>query len=81
MTEFIPKIITIEFDELTAALEYFRREAGLTLEQVAKEIDSSPASISHYENGRRAASLQVIKRLARLYGFEAHLSFVRSDDD
>lgn len=71
MSEFVPKIVTIQFDELTAALEYFRLEKGLTLEEVAKELKfKSPATISHYENGRRKPSLQVIKRLAALDGPE-----------
>lgn len=78
MSKFVPEIITIQFDELTAALEYYRLEAGLTQEEVAERLEfNSPATISHYENGRREPSLQNIKRLAQLYGFEAHISFVR----
>lgn len=73
----MPKIINIQFDELPAALLHFRQAAGLTLEDAARRAGVSFSTISHYETGIRKPSLRAIKRLARVYGFEAHLAFVR----
>jgi transcriptional regulator with XRE-family HTH domain len=53
--------------ELSSRLRELRREAGLTIEQVAQELMCSPAKISRMETGLRSVQLRDIRDLAKLY--------------
>ena len=56
--------------ELSARLRALRREAGLTIEQVAEALMCSPAKVSRMETGLRAVQPRDLRDLAGLY----HLS-------
>lgn len=51
-------------------LKQLREAKGLTQEQVAKSTDNTITFISLLENGKRNASDETKKKLARLYGCE-----------
>jgi transcriptional regulator with XRE-family HTH domain len=53
--------------ELGALLRDLRREAGLTVEQVAESLLVSPSKISRLETGQRGASLRDVRDLCDLY--------------
>lgn len=48
-------------------LKQLREDKGLTQEQVAKSTDTTVTFISLLENGKRNASDETKKKLARLY--------------
>lgn len=48
-------------------LRYARKQAGLTLEQVAERTDVSVPSLSAYENGHREPSFAQLAKLAKVY--------------
>jgi phage repressor protein C with HTH and peptisase S24 domain len=45
-----------------------RTSKGLTLDDVAARLGSTPATISRLENGRQTVSMKWLRRLAELYG-------------
>lgn len=49
-------------------LKQFRKEAGLTLEEVAGAVDISPSYLSRVEQGKVNVSYEILDRLARYYG-------------
>ncbi len=51
-------------------LKQLREDKGLTQEQVAKSTDNTVTFISLLENGKRNASDETKKKLAKLYGCE-----------
>jgi transcriptional regulator with XRE-family HTH domain len=53
--------------ELGSLLRSFRKDSGLTTEQVAQQLGISRSKISRLENGRRGASQVDISRLCDLY--------------
>jgi transcriptional regulator with XRE-family HTH domain len=53
-----------ESDELGARLRELRKDAGLTLAQLADRVGMSTSNVSKYENGRIVPSVAVVARLA-----------------
>lgn len=51
-------------------MKQLREDNGLTQEQVAKETDTTVTFISLLENGKRNASDEMKKKLAKLYKCE-----------
>ena len=51
-------------------LRWLRRNAGMTLEQVAQIVDTSVSHLSDLERGRTLPSLPMLERIAAAY----HLS-------
>lgn len=51
-------------------MKQLREEKGLTQEQVAKLIDTTVTFISLLENGKRNASDETKKKLAKIYNCE-----------
>ena len=45
-----------------------RKELGLTLEQLAREVDRAPSRLSAIENGKREPQLPVLRAIARALG-------------
>jgi transcriptional regulator with XRE-family HTH domain len=58
---------TVQRWELAARLRELRREAGLTIEQVAQELMCSPAKVSRMETGLRSVQLRDVRDLAAMY--------------
>ena len=54
----------------TKTLKYLRENKKLTQEQVAKLTDTTVTFISLLENGKRNASDEMKKKLAKAYGCE-----------
>jgi transcriptional regulator with XRE-family HTH domain len=54
--------------ELASRLRALRREQGLTLDDVARELFCSPAKVSRLENGQRGAQVDDVRALSRIYG-------------
>ncbi|CAK6616192.1 helix-turn-helix transcriptional regulator [Providencia stuartii] len=45
----------------------YRKKLGLTQTDLAKELGCTKGNISHYENGRRKADLEVCRKLVRFF--------------
>lgn len=71
MADFSP---TIRQRELGMRLREFRNAKGLTVEDVAKELLSSPSKISRAETGARRATLRDVRDLCQIYGVDAETS-------
>jgi len=54
--------------ELAARLRTLRRDAGLSIEEVAKKLLCSPSKISRIETAQRGASPRDVRDLCNLYG-------------
>jgi transcriptional regulator with XRE-family HTH domain len=67
MTERSP---TLRRRELASRLRELRKQAGLTVEEVAQELLCSTAKISRIETGTRSASLRDVRDLCRFYGVD-----------
>jgi transcriptional regulator with XRE-family HTH domain len=59
---------TVRRRELAARLRALRREAGLSVDEVAKKLLCSPAKISRIETAQRGASPRDVRDLCTLYG-------------
>ncbi len=57
-----------------------RRRAGLTQAELAIRAATTQSSVARWESGRTAISLDDIRRLVRLCGFELELMLVPRDD-
>lgn len=60
-------------------IKEIRKGRGLTLEQVAGELDSTTATISRLENGHQTVSMKWLRRFAELY--HCSVSELVADDD
>lgn len=58
---------TLRRRELASRLRELRKRAGLTVDDVARELLCSPPKISRIETGTRSASLRDVRDLCRLY--------------
>jgi transcriptional regulator with XRE-family HTH domain len=58
---------TLRRRELASRLRELRKQAGLTVDDVARELLCSPPKISRIETGTRGASLRDVRDLCRLY--------------
>jgi len=58
---------TLRRRELASRLRELRKQTGLTVEDVARELLCSPPKISRIETGTRPASLRDVRDLCRLY--------------
>jgi transcriptional regulator with XRE-family HTH domain len=58
---------TLRRRELASRLRELRKQAGLTVEEVARELICSPPKISRIETGTRLPSLRDVRDLCRLY--------------
>lgn len=52
---------------LRIRLRLLRNEQKLTIEEVAKKMDLTPAAIKNYELGLRVPSIDNIEKLAKIY--------------
>jgi transcriptional regulator with XRE-family HTH domain len=59
---------TLRRRELASRLRDLRKQAGLTVDDVARELLCSPPKISRIETGTRSPSLRDVRDLCRLYG-------------
>jgi transcriptional regulator with XRE-family HTH domain len=59
---------TLRRRELASRLRDLRKQSGLTVEDVARELLCSPPKISRIETGTRSAGLRDVRDLCRLYG-------------
>ncbi len=57
-----------------------RRRAGLTQAELAIRAATTQSAVARWESGRNAISLDDIRRLVRLCGFELELMLVPRDD-
>lgn len=70
VSEITPLTITFEPDRLPRILKNLRQYRGLSQRVVAQALGlGSPATISHYENGKRSPSFSQLIALFELYGF------------
>ena len=51
-----------------------RRRAGLTLRSLAERADTSHATISAYESGRKVPTVETLDRIVRAAGYELDVS-------
>lgn len=58
-----------------------RRRADLTQAQLASRAGTTQSAIARWESGRTAVSLDDVRRLARLCGFDLELMLVPRDDN
>lgn len=57
---------------LSNNLRYYRKMAGLTQEELAKKINVTKMTISHYESGQREADSSVILKLAKALNIKTY---------
>src|SRR5687767_2292563 len=60
---------------LASAMIKARRRAGLTQEELAKEMDTSQSAIARMESGRTLPSGSTLKRFARATGTRLRIAF------
>lgn len=56
-------------------LKALRKIKGLSQRQVAKILWVSPATISHYETGRREIPISMLPKIAEIYDIEIQIVF------
>lgn len=66
----------MEFKEIIKDL---RIEKGLSINQLAKQLDVSAACVSYWENGKREPNYQQIKRICKFFGVSG--DFILGFDD
>ena len=54
--------------DLPGRLAALRRKAGLSQEDLARELDVERSTVSNIERGRRDPSLEVLMRYSRIFG-------------
>lgn len=59
---------TIETDLKPSKLREIRKRKGLTQEELAKQLDVSPVTISRYENLPKRLDLPLMRKIARILG-------------
>lgn len=64
---------------LAKKLKWLRIESGRKLQEISDAIGITGASISHYENGGRTPSADILKKLADFYGVS--LDYLLDDSD
>ncbi len=65
---FVRKAIgTVEFKLLQSLLRTCRHEAGLTQQEVAARLNTTPSRVSEYETGERRADLIQLLDLCQVY--------------
>lgn len=57
-----------------------RRRAGVTQTELANRAATTQSAIARWESGRTAVSLDDVRRLVRLCGFDLELMLVPRDD-
>ena len=67
-------------NEFPRILLSLRRERKLTQKQAAKDLDISPALLSHYEKGVRECGLQFVVRAADYYHVSCDYLLGRTDN-
>ena len=61
-----------------AAIRAIRQLLGLTVDQVASELESTPSAVRNYENEHRSMSPEILVRLAGILRVDVR-ALVRSD--
>jgi len=67
-------------DTLSTRLKALRKEKGLTLEQVAKDFDTTAITISRYENGIRSPKGETLNALADYFDVSIDYLFARTNE-
>lgn len=62
--------LTLRRRQLAAQLKKLRLDAGMTIEEVAKELLVHPTKISRMETGQRGVTARDVRDLAQIYGLE-----------
>lgn len=62
-------------------LKMLRKERGLTQSQVAEKIGQERSTIACYENGSRKPAVDVLEKIASLYGVTLDYFSDKSDSD
>lgn len=63
--------------DLSRQIRDMRRKAGLSLQGAARRIDTSPATLSRYENGWRRFEVSTLNKIASALGYRLRISFER----
>lgn len=67
-------------DTLSTRLKALRKEKGLTLEQMAKDFNSTAITISRYENGIRDPKGETLNALANYFDVSIDYLFARTNE-
>ena len=67
--------------ELHEKLKLLRKERGFTQSQVSEKIGQERSTIACYENGSRKPSVDVLEKLAHIYGVTLDYFSNKSDSD
>lgn len=54
-------------------IRHFRKESGMTQEEVAEKLFLTPHAISQYENGKRQISVPMMESILALFGYELQI--------
>lgn len=67
--------------ELNEKIKMLRKERGYTQSQVADKIGQERSTVACYENGSRKPAVDVLEKLAHLYGVTLDYFSNKSDSD
>lgn len=67
--------------EMCDKLKMLRKERGFTQSQVAEKIGQERSTVACYENGSRKPAVDVLEKLAHLYGVTLDYFSNKSDSD
>lgn len=67
--------------ELHEKIKMLRKERGYTQSQVAEKIGQERSTVACYENGSRKPAVDVLEKLAHLYGVTLDYFSNKSDSD
>jgi len=66
---------------LSATLKQYRRDLGLTQEQVAQALHIDRSTYAYYEMGRSSPSLEIAAKFATLFGVTIDALICRNTDE
>ena len=64
---------------MTISLRAYRVNKGLTIEQVAKQLEVSQNTIRNWERGERKPKKVYVEALAKLYGVDTKQIFLQKN--
>lgn len=64
-------------NDISQKIKEMRRNTGLSLQAAARRIDTSPATLSRYENGWKRFEVATLNKIAASLGYRMQIGFAR----
>ena len=62
----------MDYEKMGLRIRKQRKEKGLTLEQLAEQVELSPSYMGHIERGTRVASVETLAKLCKALELDMH---------